>query len=60
MVVAAIHETIAYDPVVREFWDGGLTGFVERMRATLVEEQRAGRAHTTDACRFYAERHCRV
>jgi AcrR family transcriptional regulator len=42
-VVAAIHETIAYDPVVREFWDGGLTGFVERMRATLVEERRAGR-----------------
>jgi AcrR family transcriptional regulator len=42
-VVAAIHETLAYDPVVREFWEGGLTNFVERMRATLVEEQRAGR-----------------
>ncbi|GAB2805574.1 hypothetical protein GCM10027176_08190 [Actinoallomurus bryophytorum] len=42
-VVAAIHETIAYDPVVREFWDGGLTGFIERMRTTLVEEQCAGR-----------------
>jgi AcrR family transcriptional regulator len=42
-VVAAIHETIAYDPVVREFWESGLTGFVDRMRATLVDQQRAGR-----------------
>jgi AcrR family transcriptional regulator len=42
-VVAAIHEAAAYDPVVLEFWDGGLAGFIERMRATLVEEQRAGR-----------------
>jgi AcrR family transcriptional regulator len=42
-VVAAIHETLAYDPVVLEFWEGGLTNFAERMRATLVEEQRAGR-----------------
>jgi AcrR family transcriptional regulator len=42
-VVAAIHETAAYDPVVRDFWDGAVTQFIERMRVTLVEEQRAGR-----------------
>jgi hypothetical protein len=25
-VVAAIHETAGYDPVVRDFWDGEVTG----------------------------------
>lgn len=42
-VVAAVHETAGYDPVVRDFWESGLERFAERMRATLIEEQRAGR-----------------
>jgi AcrR family transcriptional regulator len=42
-VVAAIHEVSGYDPVVRDFWDGEVAKFAERMRVILVEEQRAGR-----------------
>jgi AcrR family transcriptional regulator len=42
-VVAAVHETAGYDPVVRDFWDSEIERFAERMRTILVEEQRAGR-----------------
>jgi AcrR family transcriptional regulator len=42
-VIAAVHEVSAYDPVVRDFWDGEINRSAERMRATLAGARRAGR-----------------
>ncbi|GII56813.1 hypothetical protein Pth03_52020 [Planotetraspora thailandica] len=42
-VLAAIAETSAYDPEVRDYWEGQLARFAGRVAEVVAEEQRAGR-----------------
>jgi AcrR family transcriptional regulator len=42
-VLTAVSEASAYDPVVREFWEGQLARFAEVVTEWLSEEVRAGR-----------------
>jgi AcrR family transcriptional regulator len=42
-VLTAVNEAAAYDPVIRDFWDGQLARFAEVVAARLSEEQGAGR-----------------
>jgi AcrR family transcriptional regulator len=43
VLLRAVVETSAYDPVVAEFWRAVVDRFVERNRATFAAEQAAGR-----------------
>jgi TetR/AcrR family transcriptional regulator, ethionamide resistance regulator len=42
-LLAAVVEVAAYDPVVREYWDGQLQRFIDRAEEWLRAEQQAGR-----------------
>ncbi|GAA1878120.1 TetR/AcrR family transcriptional regulator [Asanoa iriomotensis] len=46
-VVRAINEVAGYDATVRDFWNDGLTQFVDRTTALLRAEQQAGRVATS-------------
>jgi AcrR family transcriptional regulator len=43
-LLAAVVEVAAYDPVVREYWDGQLQRFIDRAEGWLRAEQDAGSA----------------